>query len=245
MAALEFPKRRNLHGALLRVAEPLPQPASRVEVAAGRRIGRAGNVAGEDDATSPALDLGIRDRHGGQERDGVRVNGPVVQLAGRGRLYEPPEIHHRDAVADVPDDGQVVGDEQVREPELALELLEQVDDLRLDRHVECADRLVGDDEVRPERERAGDADALALAAREFVRVPLAVVGVEPDGLEQIPDAIPPIGSDTMPAAVIRGLRLAYGSWKIICIRRRIARSGAPEMSVIGWPSKTILPPVGL
>ena len=30
----------------------------------------------------------------------------------------------------------------------------------------------------------------------------------------------------MPPAVIRGLRLAYGSWKIICIRRRTRRSSS-------------------
>ena len=42
--------------------------------------------------------------------------------------------------------------------------LEQVEHLRLDRHVERGDRLVADDEVRLQDERAGDADALALAA---------------------------------------------------------------------------------
>ena len=46
---------------------------------------------------------------------------------------------------------------------------EQVDDLRLDRDVERRHRLVGDDEVGVDRERARDADALALAARELVR----------------------------------------------------------------------------
>ena len=90
-----------------------------------------------------------------------------------GHLDDPAEVHHRDPVADVADDRQVVGDEQVGQPELALEPLEQVDDLGLDRHVEGADRLVGDDEVRVQGERPGDADPLALAARELVRVAVA------------------------------------------------------------------------
>ena len=46
-------------------------------------------------------------------------------------------------------------------------------DLRLDRDVERRDRLVGDDELRLQDERARDADALALAARELVRVAAA------------------------------------------------------------------------
>ena len=38
------------------------------------------------------------------------------------------------------------------------------------------------------RERAGDADALALAARELVRVAAHVVGVQAHRLEQVDDA---------------------------------------------------------
>ncbi len=60
------------------------------------------------------------------------------------------------------------------EAELVLQVLEQVEDLRLDRDVERRDRLVADDQLRLERERAGDADPLALAARELVRVAVDV-----------------------------------------------------------------------
>ena len=66
-------------------------------------------------------------------------------------------------------DRQVVRDEHVREAELVLQVLEQVDDAGLDRHVERGHRLVEHDAARVERERAGDADALALAAGELVR----------------------------------------------------------------------------
>ena len=43
------------------------------------------------------------------------------------------------------------------------QLHQQIENLGLDRHVERADRLVADDELGLNRERAGDADALALA----------------------------------------------------------------------------------
>jgi hypothetical protein len=69
--------------------------------------------------------------------------------------------------------GEVVGDEQIGQPQALAQRLEQVDDLRLDRDVERRDRLVADDEVGLDRERAGDADALALAAAELVRVAAA------------------------------------------------------------------------
>ena len=60
------------------------------------------------------------------------------------------------------DDGDVVGNEEIGEAELALQIAEQVDDLRLHRDVERRNRLVADDEPGIERQCAGDADALAL-----------------------------------------------------------------------------------
>ena len=85
----------------------------------------------------------------------------------------------------MPDHIEVVGDEQVRQAEVALQILQQIEDLRLDGHVERRHGLVADDEARLERERARDPDALSLAAGEFVRKAVVVLGVEPDDLEQL------------------------------------------------------------
>ena len=54
----------------------------------------------------------------------------------------------------------------MREPEPDPQVRQQVEDLRLDRHVERAHRLVGDQHLGIGRERPRDADPLALAARE-------------------------------------------------------------------------------
>jgi hypothetical protein len=118
------------------------------------------------------------------------VERPRVELARGRALDDPPEVHHRDPVADVPDDRQVVRDEQVGEAQPVLEPLEEVDYLRLDRHVEGRDRLIGDDEVGVEGERPRHPDPLSLATRELVRVADRVVGVEPDGGEQLPNPLP-------------------------------------------------------
>ena len=82
-------------------------------------------------------------------------------------------------------DVQVVRDEDVGQAEVALQVLEQVQDLRLHGDVERRDRLVADDQLRVDRERAGDADALALAAGELVREAVVVLRVETDDLEQL------------------------------------------------------------
>ena len=83
-------------------------------------------------------------------------------------------------MGDVPDDAEIVRDEQVGEPHLALQVGEEVEHLRLDRDVEGRDRLVGDDQLRLEHQRAGDGDALALAAGEHVRVAAVVLRPQAD-----------------------------------------------------------------
>lgn len=69
-----------------------------------------------------------------------------------------------------------MGDEYIGQVELLAQIGEQIDDLGLDRNVERRDRLVGHDQPWPERQRASNADTLALAAREFVGIARRVLG---------------------------------------------------------------------
>ena len=72
-------------------------------------------------------------------------------------------------------------------PQLLLQLVEQVEHLRLHREVQRGHRLVADDHVGVERQRAGDADALTLAAGELLRVLVGRLGAEADEVEQAAD----------------------------------------------------------
>src|SRR5260370_6973295 len=65
-----------------------------------------------------------------------------------------------------------------------LDISEKSQHLRLHRHIERRDRLVRDEHFWMQRERAGNADALALAAAELMRKTLCGGGVEPDEAEQ-------------------------------------------------------------
>src|SRR4029079_19413941 len=91
--------------------------------------------------------------------------------------------------ADVLDHRQVVRDEDVGQAERVLKVFQQVDHLRLDREVERRDRLVADDQPRRDRECARDADPLALAAGELVRIAPHVLRVQADRLEQLRAAL--------------------------------------------------------
>ena len=81
-----------------------------------------------------------------------------------------------------------------------LELAQEIDDLRLHRHVERRGRLIEDEEFRLEHDGPGDGDALALAAGEFVRIAVCGRGIE---------ARPPSAPLTRAA---RSLGRASGFW---------------------------------
>ena len=160
--------------------------AARVEQAARRRVHGARDVALEQRAF--AHDGRIGQRHGGQQGARVGMARIAEELVGRRRLHDLAEVHYGDAIGDVFHNREIVADEDVGQPEALLQRAHQVDDLRLDRHVERGDRLVGHDQLGLDRERAGDRQALALAAGEFVRIAARMVGPQPDQLEQLADA---------------------------------------------------------
>ena len=81
-----------------------------------------------------------------------------------------PAAHHRNTFGHVFHHRKIVRDEQIGEPDFRLQILQQIENLRLDRDVERRNRLVEDEQVGVQRQRARDADALALPARETVRV---------------------------------------------------------------------------
>ncbi|APZ55380.1 hypothetical protein Ga0080574_TMP5098 (plasmid) [Salipiger abyssi] len=122
----------------------------------------------------------IGHRHGGHELPRIRMRWRLENRTARPDLDDPAEIHHRDAVADPLHHRHVVADEEIGEPALALQRHHQVDDLRLDRHVQRRNRLVGDHQRGIECQSAGNGDALALSARELVRKALCHLGFQPD-----------------------------------------------------------------
>ena len=136
--------------------------AAGMKTAALGRIGRARHLAFQDDALPCRTRLGHRD--GRQQRFRIGMHGRGEDISLWRELDDLAEIHHRHAMRDVLDNGEIVADEQQREAELPLQVLQQIDDLRLDRDVERRNRFVADDQVGFRRECPGDTDTLALTA---------------------------------------------------------------------------------
>ncbi len=129
-------------------------------------------------------------RLGGDEFPRIGVLRRGEDLLDRAVLDDLAVLHHADPVRDFAHDAEIVGDEQDRHAEPGLELLEELEDLRLHGDVERGGRFVGDQEVRLVGQRHRDHDPLPLAAGELVRETLqaALRIPDPDLAKQFDDA---------------------------------------------------------
>jgi len=84
---------------------------ARVEVAAGGRIDWARYITGENGLASAFSR--IRHRDGGQKGLRIGVFGVRIEMSVRSHLHDLPEIHHRDTIAEVLHDGQVMRNNNV------------------------------------------------------------------------------------------------------------------------------------
>ena len=86
------------------------------------------------------------------------------------RFHRLAGIDDAKVVAQLGDDAEIVGDEQQGDSELGDQLAQQKQDLVLRRDVEGCRGLVGDHQAWRTGQRGRDQQALALAARELVRI---------------------------------------------------------------------------
>ena len=110
----------------------------------------------------------------------------LVELVGLPQLDDAAEVHDGDAVGDVADDAEVVRDEEVGQVEVAAG--GSCSRLRICAWIETSSADTGSSQTISfgrQRERARDADALPLAARELVRIAVVVLRVEADAVHQL------------------------------------------------------------
>ena len=144
--------------------------AARREAAAGRRVDQPWHDAGD------GLQAGLADGRLVDARDradqalGIGMARIGEQLPDRGFLHHLARIHHHDALRDLGDDAHGVGDQHDRHAEAGFHVLQEIEDLRLDRDIERRRRLVGDQELRTARQRHRDHHALAHAAGKLMRI---------------------------------------------------------------------------
>jgi len=129
-----------------------------------------GNITTQENPLPLRFRVDHRDR--GEQCFGIRVLGRTANGLGISGFDNPPQVHDQNALANVLHHSQIMGHEQIRHTMITLEVLEQIDDLSLNGHIQRAHRLVADNQPRLDRQGTGDSNTLALPSAEFMRVAL-------------------------------------------------------------------------
>ena len=152
-----------------------------IRASAGNGRAEAGTFGRAHDGPR-GQDLGPR-RVGGEGRD-IVGGRPEQQLLGRADLDDPAVLHDGDAVGQAHRLVEIVGDEDDGLVQQLLQPEELVLHLAADQRIERREWLVEKPELRPDGERAGDADPLLLAAGELAWE-VAFPPLEPDQLDHL------------------------------------------------------------
>ncbi len=118
----------------------------------------------------------IRDRRCCQQLASVGMMRCLKDIATVAYLDNLAEVHNCNPVADPLHNGQIMADEQVGDTMAALQVDQQIDNLRLYRYVEGRNGLIGYHEPWFSCQSAGDTDALSLPTGEFMRQAAGAVG---------------------------------------------------------------------
>ena len=129
------------------------------------RSGRTTNVPGPADE---CLGGGAVEHVGGSDEVGDEpVGRALVHVAGLADLLDASVVEDREPVAQRQRLVLIVGDDDERDADFALDLLEFDLHLLAQLEIQCAERLVEQQHPRASDQRAGQRDALTLAARQL------------------------------------------------------------------------------
>jgi len=100
----------------------------------------------------------------------IGVLGVGKHLYRRALFDDFAILHHADTVGDAAHDAKIMGDEEKAQVFTRLQLGQQIEDLRLNRHIQRGGRLVRNQQLRPVGQCHGDHHPLALPAGQLMRI---------------------------------------------------------------------------
>jgi hypothetical protein len=120
------------------------------------------------------------------------MSRPAINLDRGSMLDDLPGIHYRDPVAHLCHGSHVMADEQHRHSNFCLKTLQELQDLRLDSHIERGRRFVRDQQRGPARYGHGDHCPLQHSAAEGMRIVVHALlsALDSRELEQLDGSLP-------------------------------------------------------
>ena len=182
---------RELRVEALAVAEHELRPAPRSRGTRSRSTSASSaSASGSVESTTSCgrTSVAAEARRLADERQHELVRRPLVEVLRRADLLDAPVVHEHDLVGDLHRLLLVVRDEDRRDVHLVVETAQPLAELLPHARVERAERLVEEQHLRLDRERARERHALPLAAGELRRIALAEP-LELHELEQLVHAL--------------------------------------------------------
>ena len=93
----------------------------------------------------------------------IGMNRIAKQNLSGCNFHDASSLHNGNAISHIIDHGKIVRDENRRQVQLALQAYQQIENLCLNRNIQCRNRFITDQQIRIERQSTGNANALALA----------------------------------------------------------------------------------
>ena len=180
----------------------------------------------------------------------------AIEIVVRCYLHNPPEVHDGNSIAHMLHHSEVMGYDDVGEIEIFLQAVKQIDNLCLNRYVQCGDRFVCQQQLWIKDQCPGNSYPLTLASAEETRGDISPYALASVPLSQgfwqpflVSYALlqfhePQEGLPRYPRPASWDLGRSKISGKIICIslrNRRIVSESARQRSV---PLKRISPSSG-
>jgi hypothetical protein len=113
---------------------------------------------------------GFETRRSAQQAFGIRMPRMLQHFADGTFFDDAAGVHDGDAIGNLRDDAEIVGDEEQRKLEFATQFLEKLENLLLHGDIERGGGLVGDEHAGIGGKGHGDHDALAQAAGKLMRI---------------------------------------------------------------------------
>ena len=107
----------------------------------------------------------------------------LENIVGRSGFDHIPQIHHTDPVAHISHHPQIMGDEQISQVEFAMQFFEQIQNLSLDGDIQGRGWLIQNQQLRPQDQRPGQGDTLALATGKLMGITIHMLKAETDPFE--------------------------------------------------------------
>ena len=95
------------------------------------------------------------------------------------QFHQITQIHNTDTVGNMLYHREIMSDKQIGQPSLLLQIFKHIDDLRLNRYIQCGNRLITDDEFRIYCQRSGNTNSLTLSAGKLMGIAVSMLRIQP------------------------------------------------------------------